>query len=121
MDLLSVLKIKLVKIDNIMLTRKLRQNYAMDSILKSARFLLQKDYFIYYEDERLNTKGIYLTPKNKSSRSSYILYRTGSSTVMGAKSKFDIKVANKIVKKIYFNIVKPTKQSIIGSDGCDYK
>ena len=91
-----------VRIDNIMFSRKMFNNYDMTSILNFCRKSFSHSHYIEYDDERLTSKGIFLKPRIKPN-CSFILYRTGSTTILGGKQISDIHQCQLIIDRIYQN------------------
>ena len=94
------LKTKIVdcQIDNVFLSRKCSLNFNIMKLINTCKQFLSKTYFIYYNVE--DFRGVYLIPLSRPNPS-LIIFRTGSVTVMGAKSQSDITKCNKIVKRIF--------------------
>ena len=90
------------RIDNIMFSRKMFNNYDMPSILNVCRKLFSHSHYVEYDDELLTSKGIFLKPRRKPN-CSFILYRTGSSTILGAKQISDIHLCQSMLDRIYQN------------------
>ena len=90
------------RIDNIMFSRKMFNNYDMISILNVCRKLFCHSHYVEYDDELLTSKGIFLKPRIKPN-CSFILYRTGSSTILGGKQISDIHLCQLMLDRIYQN------------------
>ena len=90
------------RIDNIMFSRKMFNNYDMASLLNVCRKYFSHSHYIEYDDERLTSKGIFLKPRIKPN-CSFILYRTGSTTILGAKQTSDIHLCQLMLDRIYQN------------------
>lgn len=88
------------RIDNIMFSRKMFNNYDMPSILNVCRKLFSHSHHIQYDDQLLTSKGIFLKPRVKPN-CSFILFRTGSSTIMGAKQISEIHQCQLMLDRIY--------------------
>ena len=91
------------RIDNIMFTRKMFNNYDMSSMVNVCVKLFSHTHHVQYDDERTTSKGIFLKPKIKPNCGSFNLYRTGSVTIMGAKQMSDIYQCQLMLDKIYQN------------------
>lgn len=90
------------RIDNIMFSRKMFNNYDMPSILNICRKLFAQSHYVEYDDELLTSKGIFLKPRIKPN-CSFILYRTGSVTILGGKQISDIHLCQLMLDRIYQN------------------
>ena len=93
-------KVNHIRIDNIMFARKEYENYDMEKILSLCRKLYNSTHHIFYDDELLVSKGIFVKPRKKPN-CSYILYRTGSVTVLGAKQLSDLHKCQTMIDKIF--------------------
>jgi hypothetical protein len=94
------------RIDNIMVTRRMSCNYNMSAILSACKKLYRKNYCTYFGDEdRLTCKAIVLQPKERGKEDcvngTFLLYYTGSVTIMGLKEYEEIELCQQMVDRIY--------------------
>ncbi|MCH1611949.1 MAG: hypothetical protein L7S72_01510 [Flavobacteriales bacterium] len=94
------LKYQSFRIDNIMFSRKCQFNYDMNKLSQRAKMLYNHKYDVQYDEELQSAKGIYIIPKQKPGPS-FVIYRTGSVTIMGAKHLHSKRYCEKMLKIIY--------------------
>lgn len=94
------LKIEKYQIDNMFLSRKANLNFDIGKLIQQSKKVLGNDYHVHYDI--LLFRGIYLEPK-KNPKPSFIIFRTGSSTVMSVKTLQEIKECDEILEKIFVN------------------
>ena len=87
------------RIDNIFASRRWRENFDVAKLIKTCQQLHKDKFFIFFDV--LLSRGIYLIPHKKGTIPSFILFRTGSSTVMSIKSHKDLYRSEKLLKSIY--------------------
>ena len=83
----------------------MNENYDMIKLLHVCKQLYNDNFFIFYDDECIVSKGIYMTPRKKPG-CSLILYRTGSVTILGGKIPSDIVQCQAIVDEIFKDCFK---------------
>lgn len=94
------LKYQTFRIDNIMFSRKCRLNYDVNKLVQRVRMLYSHKYHVQYDEELQSAKGIYVIPKQKPGPS-FVIYRTGSVTIMGAKNFHCKRDCEQMLKNIY--------------------
>lgn len=87
-----------VKIDNMFLSRKCYENFDVEKLIRTSEKLIKDSHHIIYDV--LLSRGIYLTPRQKP-KPSYILFRTGSVTVMSVRSIEEIDKCNHFLSQVY--------------------
>ena len=94
------LKCHTFRIDNIMFARKCNLIYNMHKLCKRIKAMYGHKFNIHYDQELQSAKGIYIIPKQKPGFS-LVCYRTGSSTIMGAKHLNSKRDCEEMLKNIY--------------------
>ena len=94
------LKYQTFRIDNIMFSRKCQFNYNMNKLVQRVKMLYSHKYDVQFDEELQSAKGIYIIPKQKPGPS-FVIYRTGSVTIMGAKHLHCKRDCEQMLKNIY--------------------